>query len=74
MLTQSPEEIKQESFERGERIEKQSILIKLVSKKYGIEGKEKDFIRSITHCEKLDTALEKILFSANKKQVLDCLK
>ena len=82
MLTESLEKIKQESFEQGieqgieqgELVEKQNILIKQLSKKYGLEEDEKDYIRSITNFEKLDTALEKILFSRDKKQVLDCLK
>ena len=39
-----------------------------------MEEEEKEFIKSITDLEKLDAALEEILFSEDKKQVLDCLK
>ena len=86
MLTESLEKIKQESFKQGieqgieqgikqgELTDKQNILIKLLSKKHGLEEDEKEYIKSITDIEKLETALEEILFSKDKKQVLDCLK
>jgi hypothetical protein len=78
MLTESLEKMRHESFEQGmehgELIEKQNILIKQLSQKYGLEEEEKKYIKSITNFEKLDMALDKILFSKDKKQVLDCLK
>jgi hypothetical protein len=61
MLTESLEKIKQESFEqgieKGELIDKQNILIKLLIKKYGLDKEEKKYIKSITDFKKLDAAL-----------------
>ena len=77
MLTESLEKIKQESFEqgidKGELADKQNILISQLSKKHGLTEEEKEYIKSITDFEKLDAALEEILFSKDKKQVLDYL-
>ena len=86
MLTESLEKIKEESFkqgiergiergiEQGELIDKQNILIKLLIKKHGLEEEEIKHIRTIINFEKLDTAIETILFSTNKNQIFDCLK
>ena len=73
-LKERDKKMLEQGIKQGELADKQNILIKLLSKKHGLEENQKEYIRSITDIEKLDTALEEILFSKDKKQVLDCLK
>ncbi|OHD12815.1 MAG: hypothetical protein A2086_17085 [Spirochaetes bacterium GWD1_27_9] len=58
------------------KIEKQQqTLIRLLSKKFGsITEYEKEFIEQCSDAEKLDNALDEILFAETKFNVLDCLK
>jgi hypothetical protein len=61
-------------IKQGELIDKQNVLIKLLSKKFGLTDEEKEYIKSITNPSKLDEALEEILFTGVKQDILDLLK
>ena len=58
----------------GKIEEKQETLIRLLSKKFGMRDDEKQFINNCFDAEKLDNALDEILFADNKIKVLNCLK
>ncbi len=60
--------------EEGILLEKQLVLIKLLSRKFHISDDIKDFIKQIKDPVKLDTALEEILFAESPEDVLSCLK
>ena len=72
------EDIELKAEKRGKEeqkiIEKQDILIRLLKKKFGLSKKETSFIKSIKNTAKLDTALDEILFSESKAEVLSFLK
>ena len=59
---------------KGKTEEKQQTLIRQLSKKFGITEYEKEFIEKCSDTEKLDNALDEILFAETKFKVLDCLK
>ncbi|OHD20510.1 MAG: hypothetical protein A2Y34_17940 [Spirochaetes bacterium GWC1_27_15] len=59
--------------EKGELLDKQNVLIKLITKKFGITDNEKELIKKTTDLEKLDIALEDILFIDNKDEILSKL-
>ncbi|OHD26079.1 MAG: hypothetical protein A2086_14395 [Spirochaetes bacterium GWD1_27_9] len=59
---------------KGKIKEKRKTLIRLLSKKFGITEYEKEFIEQCSDTEKLDNALDEILFAETKFKVLDCLK
>ena len=61
-------------IKKGELLDKQKVLIKQLSKKFGLSAKEKEFIKTITNFKKLDKALDEFVFSETKQQVLDCLE
>ena len=63
----------EQGIDQGELIDKQHILIKLLSKKFGLTEKERGLINSITDLEMLDKALEEIIFAETKKEILDNL-
>ena len=58
----------------GEIIEKQNVLIKQLSKKFGLTEEEKSFIKSVKDRAKLDKALEEILTEESKEVLLNYLK
>ena len=68
------EDIELKAEKRGKIIEKQDILIRLLKKKYGLSRDEVTLIKSIEDIKKLDTALDEILFSESKSEVLVLLK
>ncbi|OHD05649.1 MAG: hypothetical protein A2Y34_16145 [Spirochaetes bacterium GWC1_27_15] len=60
---------------KGEIKKQQKTLIRQLSKKFGnITEYEKEFIEQCSDTEKLDNALDEILFAETKFKVLDCLK
>ena len=63
-----------EDIEEGEIIKQQEILIKLLSKKFGLNNKEKELIKSIKDKDKLDQAIDAFVFAENKEEVLNQLK
>jgi hypothetical protein len=64
----------QRGLERGSLLNKKEILIKLISKKFGISDNDRSFIMTIEDKEKLDLALDEILFAESKDVLLDILK
>ena len=68
------EKLIEQGLERGSLLNEQEILIKLISKKFGISGKDKSFIMAVEDKEKLDLALDEILFAESKDVLLDILK
>ena len=59
---------------KGEIKKQQKTLIRQLSKKFGITEEEKAIINNCSDGEKLDNALDDILFAETKFRVLDCLK
>lgn len=64
----------EQGLEQGELLEKQNILIKLLSKKFGITEEETLFIGSIKDPERLQMAIEELIFAESKDRVWNCLK
>ncbi len=61
-------------FQKGVVRDKQEILIKLLSKKFGLTEDEKAYVKSIEDADILEKGLDKILFAETKEQVLGALK
>jgi hypothetical protein len=70
MLAQSMDELREEGKAEGELQSKQNVLIRLLSKRFGLTEEETATIRACTSPEDLDNALDEILFAESKKQVL----
>ncbi len=64
----------QRGLERGSLLNEKEILIKQISKKFGISEKERSFIMAMEDKAKLDLALDEILFAESKDVLLDILK
>jgi hypothetical protein len=70
MLAQSMDEL----IELGELQEKQKVLVRQLNKRFGLTEAETALIMAETSREKLDQALDEILFAENKEQVLRLLQ
>jgi len=68
---QGIEKGKMEGIEEGEIIKQQEILIRQLSKKFGLNEKEKELIKSIKDKEKLDKALDLILDANDKNEIFN---
>ncbi len=68
------EKLMEQGLERGTLLDKKEILIKLISKKFGISEKERSFIMAVADRGKLDLALDEILFAESKDVLLAILK
>jgi len=55
-------------------LDKKEILIKQISKKFGICENDRSFIMAVEDKEKLDLALDEILFAEAKDVLLDILR
>lgn len=64
----------EKGIEKGLLLEKQNILIMLLSTRFQLTEAEKEFVKTISDVEKLNSALKMILGVDNKKEVLDFLK
>jgi len=73
-LDEAKKEGIKEGKEKGELLDKQNVLVKQLSKKFGITDNEKELIKKTTDLEKLDIALEDILFIDKKDEILGKLK
>ncbi|GAH69047.1 unnamed protein product, partial [marine sediment metagenome] len=73
-LEQGREQGLEQGLERGTLLKEKEILIKQISKKFGISEKERSFIMAVADREKLDLALDEILFAESKDVLLDILK
>ena len=58
----------------GEILKSQNTLIKQMSKKFGLTENEINLIKNCSNINKLDQALEDILFSDNKSDILKELR
>jgi hypothetical protein len=63
----------QDGIEQGILQDKQGVLIDLMSIKFGSSEKTVKKVKSILNAAKLDKALQKILSTENKDDVLKCL-
>ncbi len=70
MLAQSMDEL----IEQGELLEKQKVLVRQLNKRFGLTDAETALIMAETSREKLDQALDEILFAENKEQVFQVLQ
>jgi len=68
------EEGRKEGRKEGRISEKQGVLKKLLSRKFGIDAKDEERILRQRDPDKLDDALEAVLFAASREEVLDRLK
>ncbi len=74
MLAQSLDELIEESIEQGELQDKQKVLVRQLNKRFGLTDEETTLIMAEASREKLDQALDEILFAENKGQVLTILQ
>ena len=65
---------KHEGFSEGELQNHQNVMIRLLSKKFGLNNAEEEYIRRITSSEKLDKALDAIIEAQTREEVINCLK
>ena len=68
------EQLIEQGIEKGEIIDKQNVLIKLISRKFGVLDSEKTIIRETDSPEILDAALDIILFAKSKSEVISTLE
>jgi len=73
-LMTTAEKLIEQGLERGSLLKEKEILIKLISKKFGISENDRSFIMTVEDKEKLDLALDEILFAESKDVLLDILK
>ena len=73
-LREGIEEGRKEGYERGTISDKQDVLIRQVSKKFGITDEERTMIESVNYPAMLDRALDEILFAESKEVVIKVLK
>jgi len=64
----------EKGIQQGILIEKGNVLIKLMQKKFGLSKKEIDLINTMQNAKKLEDAIEFLVDSDNKKDVLNKLK
>ncbi len=74
LMEQGREQGLEQGLERGTLLKEIEILIKQISKKFGISEKERSFIMAVGDKEKLDLALDEILFAESKDVLFDILK
>jgi len=60
----------QEGIDKGELLEKQKVLRKLLSRKFGLTDQESDIISNQQNPELLDNALDEFVFAETKEEVL----
>ena len=65
---------KLEGISQGELQMQQTILIRQLSKKFGLQRPEEEFIRKVSCFERLGNASDTILFAQTKEEVLNCLR
>ena len=68
------EEGREEGREEGALLNKQNILLRLLSQKFGLTNKESELISKQEDPQFLDKALDEVLFAESKEEVLKHLK
>ncbi len=67
------EELKTKGREEGRVADKQDVLIRLLSRKFGLTDAERQRIRGVEDTERLDAALDELVVAETKKAVLEQL-
>ena len=65
---------KKEGKAEGERSDKQQVLTRLLERKFSLEEAEREEIAQTESAERLDAAIDEILFATTKEEVLDKLR
>lgn len=74
VIEDAREEGREEGQETGILLKAKNTLIRQLLKKFGITEEDKALIRQVNDINKLDKALDIILFANNKEEVFDVLK
>ena len=64
----------EEFIQEGKIQDKREVLIKQLSKKFGLTEEEKTYISSVSDPDALERGLDEILFADSKEQVLSAIK
>jgi predicted transposase/invertase (TIGR01784 family) len=64
----------EQGIEQGKLLDKQDTLIRLLDKKFGVSGQEKQFIYSVKNPDILSAALDEILVAKKIDEILSVLK
>ena len=65
---------REEGREEGRVIEKQDVLIRLLSRKFDLSDAERESIRGVEDPDRLDAALDEFAVAETKQAVLEKLK
>ena len=65
---------REEGREQGRVIEKQAVLIRQLSRKFGVSEAERESIRGVGDPDRLDAALDEFVVAETKEAVLEKLK
>jgi len=65
---------REQGIEQGGLLDKQEVLIRLAEKKFGLSEEGRKLIKTVTDSQRLDDALDIILFAGNSEEVLNCLR
>ena len=60
--------------EEGRVIEKQDVLVRQLSRKFGVSDAERESIRGVEDPNRLDAALDELVVAETKEAVLEKLK
>ncbi|MEA1912018.1 MAG: hypothetical protein U9N32_10170, partial [Spirochaetota bacterium] len=71
LIEQGVEQGIEQGVTKGELIDKQNVLIKQISRKFGILDMERTAIKETENLEILDSALDIILFAETKAEVME---
>ncbi|MFP4492017.1 MAG: Rpn family recombination-promoting nuclease/putative transposase [Spirochaetaceae bacterium] len=78
LIEQGREEGIEKGIEKGRKegtlLEKQDVLIRLVSRKFGITETEEELIKSVKNTKLLDKAIDELLFAQTKEELLLLLR
>ncbi|MBN1647374.1 MAG: Rpn family recombination-promoting nuclease/putative transposase [Spirochaetales bacterium] len=74
MLVEMPKLFREEGRKEGKLEDKQSVLIRLIGRKFDLPEARTDFIKNINDTEKLDQALDVILFAETAEEVFAVLR
>lgn len=64
---------KEDGLKEGVLLEKQTVLLRMMDKKFSLASGDKELVRSCSDLERLDEALDIILFTDSKESVLQKL-
>ena len=73
-LMTTADKLMEKGIEKGTLLDKKDVLINQISKKFGITEDDRLLITAIEDKNKLDLALDEILFAESKDVLLDILR